>query len=137
MAAVVRTGTPSLSTFLPPATCKVSGLLAGEALIAGDACYIRASDGRVMKSIGTAVAAGVIAVAAKVRGFAAETAASGEAVTLFHDVDFRYGTGLVPGADLFVSLTAGELGDAASASGTGAVGYVVDATRIHVWESRY
>jgi len=132
MAAVVRTGVPSLSTFLPSAPNKVSGLLAGEALTAGDACYIRASDGRIMKSVGTAAGA-----AAKVRGFAAETAAVGEAVTLFHDVDFRYGTGLTPGADLYVSTTAGDLGDAASVGGTGAVGYVVDATRIHVWESRY
>jgi len=133
MAEISRSGVPSLASVLPPANNKITGLLAGEALTAGDACYIRASDGRVMRSSGAAAG-----VAAKVRGFASEACSAGQAVTLFHDVKIRYGTALTPGADLFLSGTVvGGLADAASIGGTGAVGFVVSATLIHVMPSRY
>ena len=133
MAEIVKAGIPSLASVLPPANCKVNGLLAGEAVAAGDACYIRASDGRIMRSTGAAAGA-----AAKVRGFAAEAAAAGQAVTLLHDMVIRYGAALSPGADYFVSGTvAGGLADAASIGGTAPVAFAVDATRIHVMPSRY
>jgi len=133
VAEVSKSGVPSLASLLPSANNKTTGLLAGEALAAGDACYIRASDGRVMRSTGAATG-----VAAKVRGFAAEACAAGQAVTLFHDVKFRYGAALTPGADLFLSGTVvGGLADAASIGGTASVGYVVSATLIQVMLSRY
>lgn len=131
MATIVKTGTPSLTSVLPPQNCQLAGLRAGAALAAGDPCYID-SGGLVQLSTGAAANA-----AAKVRGFAAEACASGEAVTLFFDVNFRYGAGLTPGADVFLGATAGLLADAASTGGTAPIGYVVDATRIHVWPSRY
>ncbi len=132
MAAITKTGTPSMSSVLPPANCKISGLLAGEAIGAGDPCYIKAADGKVWLSTGAATG-----VAAKVRGFAAQAAPVGEAVTLVFDVNIRYGAALVPGTDVFLGATAGALADVASTGGTGAIGFVVDATRIHVWQSRY
>ncbi len=134
MADVVKSGTPSPCSRLWPANAQIPGLLSGEALAAGDACYIKAADGKVWKSIGTAINA-----AAKVDGFAAEAASVGEAVSLLFDMNFHYGAALTPGARLYVSATApgGLLGDAATTGGTGQVGVVVDATRIHVWQSRY
>ena len=133
MVAVAKSGTPSLASTLPPQSQQLAGnLRAGEAIAAGDACYI-ASTGLVMKSTGAAANA-----AAKVRGFAAEACAINEAVTLFFDVNFNYGSGLTPGADYFLSgTTAGGLDTAASTGGTAPVAYAVDATRIHVMPSRY
>lgn len=133
MAAVAKSGTPSMCSVNPPANSKITGLLAGEAIAAGDACYIKAADGRAWLSTGAAANA-----AAKVRGFAAEACAVGQAVTLYHDVKFRYGAALSPGADLFLSAaTPGALSDVATTGGTAPIGFVVDATRIHVMPSRY
>jgi hypothetical protein len=132
MAEINKSGTPSLSTVLPPASNKLNGV-AGEALAAGDACYVKASDGRVYRSSGAAANA-----AAKVRGFAAAPTGVGEAVTLLFGVNFRYGAGLTPGADLYLSAaTPGGLADAATTGGVAPVGFVVDATRVHVFQSRY
>lgn len=132
MAAVSKSGTPSLSSVLPPQNCQLAGLVAGEAIAAGDACYVK-SDGKVWLATGAAANA-----AAKVRGFSAAAADSGAAVTLLWDVNFRYGAGLTPGADLFLSgATAGALADTASTGGTAPIGYVVDATRVRLWQSKY
>lgn len=131
MAVIAKSGTPSLSSVLPGQDKTISGLLAGEAIAAGDACYI-ASDGTVMKSNGTSANA-----AAKVDGFAAREAGQGEAVTLVFDVNFRYGAGMTPGARIYLFTTAGLIGDAATTGGTAPIGFVVDATRIRVWQSRY
>jgi len=132
MAAVAASGTPSLSSVLPPQSQQIAGLLAGEALTAGAPCYIKASDGKVYLSVGTAANA-----AAKVDGWAAEACAIGEAVTLFFDVNFRYGAAMTPGARLFVGATAGVLDSVATTGGTAPVAFVVDATRIHAMLSRY
>ena len=131
MAAIAKSGTPSLCSVLPGQDKTISGLLAGEAIAAGDACYIK-SDGKVWKSTGTADNA-----AAKVHGFAAKASAVNEAVTLVFDVNFRYGAGLTPGAPVFLATTAGTLEDAATTGGKEAIGFCVDATRIRVWQSRY
>lgn len=133
MAAVAKSGTPSLCSTLPPQSQQLAGnLRAGEAIAAGDACYI-ASTGLVMKSTGAAATA-----PAKVRGFAAEACAIGEALTLFFDVNFNYGSGLTPGADYFLSgTTAGGLDTVASTGGTAPIAYAVDATKIHVKQSHY
>jgi hypothetical protein len=131
MAAVTLTGTPSLATTRVPDSCRISGLLAGEAIPAGHLCYIK-SDGLVWKSNGTSANA-----AAKVRGMALVAAQVGEAVTLYHDVDVRYGAGLTPGAELYLSTTAGLIEDAATTGGSASIGYVKSATVIHVFQSRY
>lgn len=132
MAELAKSGVPSLSTTLPCPAHSISGLLAGEAIAAGDACYI-ATTGLVMRSTGAAATA-----PAKVRGFAAKAASINEAVTLYHDVNFYYGAAMTPGTPYFLSGTvAGGLADAASTGGTAPVAYAVDATRLRVLESRY
>ncbi|MGK2898626.1 MAG: hypothetical protein ACSLE9_08045 [Burkholderiaceae bacterium] len=131
MANVTKVGTPSLSSVLPPQNDQIAGLLAGEAILAGDLCYIK-SDGKVWKSDGSAVAA-----AANVDGMALRAAAVGEAVTLVFNVNVRYGSGLTPGARYYLSTDAGLIADAPSTGGTDPIAFAIDATRIRVWQSRY
>jgi hypothetical protein len=131
MADIAKSGTPSLASVTNQVN-SLAGLLAGEAIAAGDACYIK-SDGKVWKSTGAAANA-----AAEVHGFAAQAASSGEAVTLVWDVRIRYGAGLTPGAKFYLSgAVAGAIADAPSTGGVAPIGFVVDATRIHVYQSRY
>lgn len=133
MAAIAKSGTPSVSTAVPGFEHMITGLYAGEAIAAGDACYIKGSDGLVYRSDGTAVAA-----AAKVRGYAPVAAAVGEAVSLYHGVAWNYGSGLTPGADVFLSsATLGALSDVATTGGTAPIGFVIDATRIYLKQSTY
>jgi len=130
MAAVTLTGTPSLATPLPCPAHTTGGLLAGEAIFAGALCYIK-SDGLVWLATGASANA-----AAKVRGMALVAAQVGEAVSLYFGVDVRYGAGLTPGADLFLS-TGGLIVDAATTGGSAPIGYVRSATVIHIYQSRY
>src|ERR1035437_2794209 len=93
----------SLATRQPPASCQITGLLAGEVIAAGDACYVKGADGRIWRSIGTSANA-----AAEVDGFAAENCNTGEALTLFRWVILRYSAGLMtPGTYYYVGATAG------------------------------
>ncbi len=132
MATVAKSGTPSLSTTVPCPAHHISGLLAGEALSAGDVVYIK-SDGKVWKAVGTTTGA-----AAKVDGMVFVDTAVGEACSIYFDVNVRYGAGLTPGARLYVqATTAGLLSDAATTGGTAPIGFVIDSTRIRVQQSRY
>lgn len=132
MAAVAKSGTPSLATTLPGPEHMLSGRTAGEDLAAFDACYIK-SDGKIWKSNGTSANA-----AAKVHGYAAQAYTSGDTdVTIYRGVRVRYGAGLTPGKDLFLSTTAGLLVDTATPGGTAPIGWVVDDTRVELFESRY
>lgn len=126
-----KSGTPSLSSVLPPQNDTITGLLAGEAIAAGDVCYIK-SDGKVYKSDGSAADA-----AARVDGIVLVAAAAGEAVTLLFNVNVRYGSGMTPGTRFYVSADAGLLADAPSTGGIEPVAFAIDATRIRVWQSRY
>src|ERR1051325_7509641 len=128
MAAISKVGTPTISTIGPCNGRRVgSNLFAGETIGAGDPCYIKASDGLVYRSTGAAANA-----AAKVRGWAAAGYVAGDPVTLYEAVEMRYGSGMTPGADVFLGATAAALADAASTGGTAPIGFVVDATRISV-----
>jgi hypothetical protein len=129
MPTVAKSGTPSLSSDTPPQNDTITGLLAGEALTPGDMCYIK-SDGLVWKANGTAATAPALATGMYL---GSSNVAVGEAVTLFQNVNVRYGAGMAPGTRLFVSATAGLLDDAATVGGTVAVGCVVDATRIKIF----
>jgi hypothetical protein len=136
MAEITRTGTPSVANNLVPDTCRLGPFDVGEDIAAGDACYIKQSDGKVYRSIGTTLNA----AAAKVDGYAAMPAkvAMREKVTLYENVDFGGYSGLTPGKDLFVSASvAGGLADAATTGGTGAVARTITATLIRVFRSRY
>jgi hypothetical protein len=128
MAAVSKSGTPSPCTLLYGPEHQISGLIAGEAIVAGDACYIKGADGKVYKATGAAATEAAI-----VAGFAAKGYASGAGVTLLYGVDFYYGSGLTPGIPVYLSgTTAGGLVDAASTGGTTPIGTVVDATRVYL-----
>lgn len=132
MALITKSGTPSLSSVLPPQNTVIgSGLKAGEDIAAGDICYI-ATDGTVMRSNGTAATA-----PARADGIAARESKSGEAVTILRNVEFHYGAGLTPGVRLFVGATAGRLDDAVTVGGTASVAFAVDATRIYFHGSAY
>lgn len=133
MAAIAKSGTPSLASLTPqPGGDKTRPLVAGEALGAFDACYIKA-DGTVWKSTGAAANA-----AAKVRGYAPQATSAGEVVTLLRNVRVRYGASLTPGSDIYLSgATAGALADAASTGGTAPIGYVETDEIVHLWASRY
>jgi hypothetical protein len=127
MAELTKSGTPSLSSILPPQQNAMGGLVAGEAIAAGDACYIK-SDGKVWRSTGAAANA-----AADVFGFAAQAASVNQPVTLCHGVNFNYGSGMTPGAKFYLSGTvAGGLADAASTGGVKVTAVAVDATRLRV-----
>lgn len=128
MAEIAKTGIPSYSSITPPQSDTIVGLLAGEVIGYGDACYVKASDGRVYLATGGAATA-----AAKARGFSFVAASIGDAVTLVTNGNFRYAAALTPGADYFLSGTvAGGLADAASAGGTKPIAYALDATRIRI-----
>lgn len=132
MALIAKSGTPSLATALPCAANQVgSGLRAGEAIAAGDSCYIKGADGLVWRSNGTGANE-----AARCDGLAAKAAAAGEAVTLYTDVEFHYGSGLTPGAPYYVGATAGRLDTAPTTGGITPVAFAVDATRIRVVANR-
>lgn len=126
MATVAKVGNPSICSVLPPATCRINELLAGEAIAAGDLLYIK-SDGKLWRANGTAATAPALAV-----GMAATAASAGEAVTPYHTCCFRYGTGLTPGVRYYASATAGAIDDAATTGGTVPVAIAVDDTRIFV-----
>lgn len=131
MAEIAKAGTPSLASVLPPQNNNFAGLKAGEALGAFDACRINAADGLVYRSSGAAAT-----IAANVHGWTAEACAIGEAVTLLHGINARYGAGLTPGASYFISGTVlGGIADVATTGGTAPCAFAVDATRIRVFMS--
>ena len=128
MAEISKSGQPSLATVQPGYEHQINGLLAGEAIAAGDFVYIRASDGRVMRASGAAANE-----AARARGVVFQPAAVGDGVAVFSGVQCHYGAGLAPGAPLYLSGTvAGGLADVASTGGTTEIAYAVDATRIRI-----
>lgn len=131
MATLTKVGAPSLTSVLPPQNTQQAGLLAGEAIAAGDLCYIK-SDGKIWRTNGTSANAAAVVI-----GIAMEACASGEGCTIMWNVNVRYGSGLTPGARLYASATAGAIDDAATTGGTAPIGYVVDATRIHINQSAY
>jgi hypothetical protein len=127
MADIAKSGTPSLATSDPCWAHHVlqGSTVAGEAIAAGDICYVKAADGLVYRSTGAAANE-----AARAWGIAARQANAGEPITLHLNVEYHYGAALTIGASLFVSATAGALADAASTGGTTQVARVISATRI-------
>ncbi len=125
MALVAKSGIPSLSTVMPQQSNVIaSGSKAGEAIAAGDACYIAAT-GLVWRCIGDTEASAVA------HGLAARKAVAGEAVTLFRGVEFHYGSGLTPGTAYYLSDSdEGALDTDPPTFDNGPVAFAVDATRI-------
>ncbi len=116
----------------PSGPSKITGLVAGEALANGDACYI-SSTGQVFRSTGAAANA-----AAKVDGFSLQDAGAGASVSLLSNCSLAYGSGLTPGTRYYLSGTVpGGLDTAPSAGGTQPIAMAVDARRVYVFQSRY
>lgn len=104
------------------------GLVAGEALLAAAPCYIKAGDGKVYMSNGTAANE-----AAELDGFTGKTYASGDPVTLWgRGAIFQYGVGLTPGAPYFIGATAGRLDTAATTGDAVGVARSISATHIRI-----
>jgi len=130
MAALAKSGIPSLCSPVPAREHTIAGKLAGAAIAAGDACYLNA-DGKVYPSTGAAANA-----AAVVDGYAAVAAPINEAVTLYQEVHFHYAAGMTSGVNYFLSGTvAGGLDTVASVGGTVAVARSIDATRLSLKRS--
>lgn len=127
MATTTRSALASIDTSNGLFQGQITGnLFAGEALDPVAPCYIKASDGLVYMSNGTAANE-----AATVFGFTPRAYAIGEAVTLLAGFGrARYGTGLTIGAKLFASATKGRLDDAATTGGTVAIARVISTTDI-------
>jgi hypothetical protein len=104
------------------------GLVAGEALLAAAPCYIKASDGLVYMSNGTAANE-----AATIDGWTGKSYAISEPVTLWGaGVIFEYGTGLTPGAIYYIGATKGRLDTAPTAGDGVGVARAITATHIRV-----
>lgn len=108
---------------------QISGdIYAGETLDPVAPCYIKAADGLVYMSNGTAANE-----AAKFDGFTARKVEAGQPVTLYGiGGRFGYGSGLTPGAPYFVGATAGRLDTAATIGGLVAIARAINATDIRV-----
>lgn len=110
MALVTRDTSASMDASTAMVAPQIPGLVAGENLDAAAPCYIKASDGKVYMSNGTAANE-----AAGFAGFTPVAKRAGEPVTLFGPGTlFRYGSGLTPGQKLYIGATAGRLDNAAT-----------------------
>lgn len=128
MALLTRASTASPDTSTAMFAPQVAGLTAGEAIDACAPCYVKAADGKVYMSNGTAANA-----AAKVDGFSAQAAKAGSGVTLLGPgMRMSYGSGLTIAALYYVAATAGRLDTAATTGGTVAVAKAISATDIIV-----
>lgn len=130
---------PAVSTSVVAPEHKIgSGLICGEDITAGAPIYI-AADNLVYMSGGSGVTL-LTSPGAKVHGFAPRGTKflQGDPITIVHDVDFGYATGLVPGTSYYVDLstaTKGRLNDTAGIAGLRPCAHSIDATRIRVFRS--
>lgn len=120
-------GGPSVDTNTAMFASAPAGLVAGEDLLACSPCYIKASDGKVYMSNGTAATE-----PARCHGLNADAKKAGEPVTLLGPgTRFGYASGMTPGARLFISATAGRFDTAATIGDTAAmagIAFVMTAT---------
>jgi len=138
MAALNKTGRPSLCSQTPPAGHQFTGVICGEDIAAGDACRLGA-DGKVYRSLNASQTSGdnpegvsvTQALSRAVLGFAAQSLTAGTPITLFHDERFQYGDGVVPGTPYYVSATV-RGGLDTTANGGRPVAYGLTANRIQV-----
>ncbi len=129
MSEIVKAGTPTLVSPIGPSTPRFEGAMAGEALGALDAVYIRTTDGRAYRSLngGTAYAGATGGVPPQtVHGFVTAAANPGDRVTLVYGVQAAYGAGLTPTTPYYLSGTVpGGLTDVAPVAGAPAIAHAV------------
>ena len=127
MALVTRGANASIDAIQGQKAPYISALVANEDIDALAPCVIDA-DGGVSMSDGTADNA-----AAKCHGFAPKGYRAGEAVSLYGPgTRAEYGSGLTPGAPLYVGATKGRLDTAATTGGLVPVAVALNATEIVV-----
>jgi hypothetical protein len=122
---------PSMCSTNPPQSKQPTGI-AGEALAECDQANLR-SDGKYWRASGAA-----LNPAARVHGQVRFACNVGEPCTVTKGLRYEYGTGLTPGADVYLSGTvAGGIATTASTGGTTPIGFVLeDGKRIEFFEPR-
>jgi hypothetical protein len=114
---------------------QISGLYAGEDLLACAPCYIKSSDGKVYQANGTAATE----PATGYGGFTPRATKSGQPCTLYgQSTRFRYVTAanaLTIGAKYFIGATAGRLDTAATTGDAVGVAWAITTTDIVVTRS--
>jgi len=114
----------STGLFAPQIT---GNMTAGANIDPASPCYIKAADGKVYMSDGTAANE-----AAKVDGWAGKAYKAGQSVTLLGvGIRLRYSAGtLTPGQNLFLGAAPGTLADAATTGGTVIIARAINSTDI-------
>lgn len=108
---------------------QISGLIAGNAIVSGAPCYVKAADGQVYPSDGVAANE-----AAKFDGISPRAAVAGQAITLFGigtRLHYAAAAGLTPGQDLFIAA-GGGFDTAATTGGLRAIARAIDDTDIRI-----
>ena len=128
MTLITRSTTAGIDISSAQFAPQIPDLIAAEDLAIAAPCHILAADGKVYLSTATAADAD-----AALDGFAARAAKAGEPITLFGiGARFQYGSGLTPGATLYMGATDGRLDDAATTGDAAGVAKVINATDIRV-----
>jgi len=128
MALITKLATADMDVSTARKAAQLSGdFLAGEALGNCAACYVKASDGKVYQSNGTANTE-----PAKFDGFTAKAHNIGEPVTLISNgVRIgNYAAGMTIGQKLYVAATAGALDTATTTGGLTEIARATSATDI-------
>lgn len=106
---------------------QITGLIAGEDIAVAAPCYI-GSDGLIYEANGT-----TDDEKADVAGFSPRTCKAGEPLTLYGvGARFRYGSGLTPGARLYLGGTDGRLDTAPTVGDPAGIARVITSTDIVV-----
>lgn len=128
MALLTRDAAISIDAATAMYANQITGLYAGEDLLAGAPCYIKSADGMAYMSNGTAANE-----AAEIDGFTPRAAKSGEPITLFgNGTRLRYATGLTPGDRYYIAATAGRLDTVATTGDAVGVARAINTTDIRV-----
>lgn len=128
MALITRASTASMDASTGMFAPQITGLIAGEDIDAAAPCYIASADGKVYMADGTAADAKAV-----LAGFSPRAAKAGQPITLFGaGARFSYGTGLTPGAKLYIGATKGRLDAAATTGDAVGVAQVITSTDIRV-----
>ncbi len=126
MALLTRAADASVDASTAMFAPQVAGLVAGEDIDACAPCYVKAADGKVYMTNGTAANA-----AAKVDGWSAQAAKAGQGVTLLGPgMRIRYGSGLTIAALYYAAATAGRLDTAQTTGGQLPIAKAISATDI-------
>lgn len=128
MALITRATTVSMDASTAMFAPQITGLIAGEDLLAGAPVYIKSSDGLVYMSNGTAANE-----AAEIVGFTPRAVKSGQPLTVFgKGTRFNYATGLTPGDKYYIGATAGRLDTATTTGDSVGVAQAITSTDIRV-----